>query len=298
MEWLNYHHLLYFWMVARTGSVTAASKELGLTPPTVSAQVRQLEESIGERLFHKRGRRLVLTDMGHVAFRYADEIFGLGREMVETLRGRSTSRAPTLHVGISDLVPKLITHRILEPVLELDPPVRLVCHEGKTSALLAALATHDLDVVLADEPTPSHISVRAFNHLLGTSGVTFFARPELAEPLQTGFPDSLDGQAMLLPMPNTPLRRGLDSWLTQRGVAPRIVAEFEDTALLKVFGEKGAGTFAGPTAIADAIAEEFGVVPIGATDEVRESFYAITVHRRLQHPAVVALSERAKTRLF
>lgn len=298
MEWLNYHHLLYFWMVARTGSVTAASKELGLTPPTVSAQVRQLEESIGEQLFRKRGRRLVLTDMGQVAFRYADEIFGLGRELVETLRGQSTSRAPTLHVGISDLVPKLISHRILEPLLELDPPIRLVCREGKTGALLASLATHELDVVLADEPTPSNVSVRAYNHLLGTSGVTFFARPDAAENLKRGFPESLSGHPMLLPMPNTPLRRSLDTWFARRSITPRVVAEFEDTALLKVFGEKGAGAFAGPTAIAGVIAEEYGVVPIGETDEVRESFYAITAHRRLQHPAVVALSEQAKARLF
>ncbi len=298
MEWLNYHHLLYFWMVARTGSVTAASKELGLTPPTVSAQVRQLEESIGEHLFRKRGRRLVLTDMGQVAFRYADEIFSLGREMVETLRGRSTSRAPSLHVGISDLVPKLISHRILEPVLELDPPVRLVCREGKTSALLASLATHDLDVVLADEPTPSNISVRAYNHLLGTSGVTFFAQPKVAKTLSAHFPECLDAHPMLLPIPNTPLRRSLDTWFARHAIAPRIVAEFEDTALLKVFGERGAGVFAGPTAISDAIVEEFGVAPLGATDEVRENFYVITAHRRLQHPAVVALSKRAKTRLF
>ena len=298
MEWLNYHHLLYFWTVAKTGTVTAASKELGLTPPTVSAQVHQLEEALGEQLFTKRGRHLVLTDMGKVVYGYADEIFGLGRELMDTLRGRPTGRPARLKVGISDVVPKLITHRILEPVLDLDPDVRLVCREGKTQHLLAELATHDLDVVLADEPIPSSVSVKAYNHLLGSSGVTFFATPERARKVKRDFPKSLDGVPVLLPTENTPMRRGLEAWLDQQGIRPQVVAEFEDSALLKTFGEHGAGVFISPTAIADAVCERYAVKIVGQTDEVRESFYLITVHRRLKHPAVVAISDQAKQRLF
>lgn len=279
-------------MVAKTGSIKAASRELGLTPPTVSAQIRLLESSLDEVLFDREGRGLELTDIGRTVLRFAEQIFALGREMDDTLRGKSS--VPILHVGISDLVPKLISHQILAPVLELEPKVRLSCREGKTAHLLAELATHELDVVLADEPIPSTVSVRAYNHLIGSCGVTFFAAESLAAAHRGRFPRRLRGAPWLLPTPNTPMRRSLDHWLDKHELQPEIIAEFDDTALLKVFGEFGAGFFVGPTAIADEIKAQYGVRAVGATEEVRESFYAITAHRRLRHPAVLALSQRAK----
>lgn len=289
---LNYHHLRYFWAVARTGSIKAACRELGLTPPTISAQVRLLEESLGEALFDRDGRSLELTEVGRTVVRYAEQIFSLGREMSDALHGKVS--VPVLHVGVSDLVPKLITHQILQPVLELAPKVRLQCREGKTSQLLGQLATHELDVVLADEPIPSTVSVRAYNHLIGTSGVTFFATSELGRAHRGKFPKRLRNAPWLLPTPNTPMRRSLDYWLAQNDLQPDIVGEFDDTALLKVFGEFGAGFFAGPTVIAKEIEAQYGVRSFGSTEDVRESFYVITAHRRLRHPAVLAISERAQ----
>lgn len=293
MDWLNYHHLLYFWTVAKEGSMVEAAKHLGLAQPTISGQVRQLEESLGVKLFDRVGRRLELTDEGHFVFRYADEIFGLGRELVDTVKRRSSGPRNRLQVGISDLLPKLISHRLLAPALALDEPVQLSCHEDKTERLLAELAVRGLDLVLADSPIGPNVKIKAFNHLLGDSGIGFFATEPLTRKYRRGFPESLDEAPMLLPIEGTVIRRDLDRFFESVGVRPRLVAEFHDSALMKVFGQAGEGLFCSPIAIEKEIRQQYGVRLVGRTEDVRERFYAITVERRIKHPAVIAISTAA-----
>ena len=298
MEWLNYHHLLYFWMVAREGSVTRASRQLRLAQPTVSGQIRTLEAALGEKLFHRKGRNLVLTDVGRVAFRYADEIFGLGRELVEAVRGRGS--APTrLIVGVGEELPKPIVRLLLEPALHLTEPVRLVCREDRPlEDYLAELATHTLDVVLSDAPAPPGSSVRAFSHLLGECGTTFFAAPELAAQLKRGFPASLNGAPCLLPGSRATLRRALDQWLHGRKLRPNVIGEFDDPALMNVFGQDGVGIFPAPSVIERELRRLHNSRVVGRAPELRQRFYALSVERRLKHPAVVAISESARQELF
>jgi LysR family transcriptional activator of nhaA len=298
MEWLNYHHLLYFWVVAREGGLVPAGKVLRLSHPTLSAQVHALEGQLGERLFEKVGRRLSLTAMGRVVYRYADEIFSLGRELVDTVKGRATGQPVRLDVGIADVVPKLLVRRILAPAMALAEPVRLVCREDRYERLLADLAVHTLDLVIADAPVPPGSNVRAFTHLLGESGVGFFATRALAPALARGFPRSLDGAPMLLPLENLTLRRALNQWFDAQGIRPRVVAEFEDSALLNVFGADGVGVFAAPIAVAGEVTRQQRVVLVGRTDAVKERFYAISAERRLKNPAVVAISQAARRELF
>ena len=298
MEWLNYHHLLYFWVVACHGSVTRAAAELRLAQSTVSTQLRTLEEVLGEKLFARTGRRLVLTDVGRLVFRYADEIFGLGRELLETVKGRPTGQPMRLTVGIADAVPKLIAYRLLGPALTGAEPVRIICREDKPDRLLAQLAVHGLDLVLSDAPIGPTTKVRAFNHLLGECGVTFFAAPALARTYRRGFPRSLGGAPMLLPTDNTALRRSLDDWFESEDIRPRVASEFEDSALLMAFGQAGMGLFPAPSAIERQVRSQYGVVVVGRLDTVRERFYAISGERRLKHPAVVAISEAARQRVF
>lgn len=298
MQWLNYHHLLYFWTVAREGSIVKASAKLHLAQPTISGQIKTLEENLGEKLLSRSGRGLVLTEVGQLVYDYADEIFGLGNELIEALRGRPSGRQAKLVVGISDVVPKLISHRILSAALKLDEPVQLVCVEDKTERLLAQLSVHGLDMVLSDQPITGAVRVQAFNHLLGQCGVSFMAAPQIAARHRLGFPGSLRSAPMLLPTNNTVLRRELDQWFDRHDIRPRIVAEFEDSALLKVFGEKGNGIFAAPAAIEDEIAEEYGVELVGRTDEVVERFYFISVERRISNPAVAAITAHAKEAVF
>jgi LysR family transcriptional activator of nhaA len=298
MEWLNYHHLLYFWVVAREGGLVAAGKVLRLSHPTLSAQIHALEEQLGEKLFTKVGRRLVLTEMGRVVYRYAEEIFSLGREMVDTVKGRATGQPVRLAVGIADPVPKLVVRRMLEPAWQGAEPVRLVCYENGYDKLLADLALHALDMVISDAPVPAGSPIRAFNHLLGESGVTFFASKALAAQYKRGFPRSLDGAPMLLPLENLTLRRALNQWFDAHDVKPRIVAEFEDSALLSVFGGDGLGVFPGPAAVESEVCAQYGVQVVGRVDGVKERFYAITIERRLKNPAVVAICEAARQRLF
>lgn len=298
MEWLNYHHLRYFWAAAKEGGVTRASEKLNISQPTVSAQIRDLEEALGAKLFARAGRRLVLTDVGRVAYRYADEIFGLGRELLDTVKGRSTGRAPRLAVGIANVVPKLIAYRLLEPALALDPPVQIVCHEDKPERLLAELAVHELDLVLSDAPVGPGLSVRAYNHVLGECGVAIFGTEKLAAAHRARFPRSLDGAPFLLPTPGTTLGRSLEEWFDAQGIRPRVVGHFEDSALLKVFGQAGRGLFPAPAAIEAEVMREHGVRRVGAVDSVRERFYAISVERKLKHPAVLAISGAARAMLF
>jgi LysR family transcriptional activator of nhaA len=298
MEWLNYHHLLYFWTVVREGGVLAASKKLRLRQPTVTGQVRALEHSLGEKLFERVGRRLVLTETGSFIYRYADEIFTLGRELQDGLKGRRVGRSQPLFVGVTEVVPKLIAYRLLEPVLRMSEEVRLVCREDRAEPLLAALALHELDVVLSDAPVAPSSHIRAFNHLLGECGVTLFAAPRLASRLRSGFPKSLDGAPFLVPPEATPLRRALSQWMEAHAVRPQVRGEFQDSALLKVFGQAGVGVFAAPSAIEAEVKRQYDVEVVGRIESLRERFYAITVERKLKHPAAVAISEAARNEIF
>ena len=298
MEWLNYHHLMYFWVVAKEGGLVPAGKVLRLSHPTLSAQIRTLEERLGEKLFQKEGRKLALTEMGKTVFRYAEEIFSVGRELLEVVKGRTPGHLLHFDVGIVDSVSKLIVRRLLEPALALPGPVRLVCHEDAHDKLLMGLAAHDLDLVIADAPVPVGSRVRAFSHLLGETGVGFFGVKSLVKTFKKGFPKSLDGAPMLLPLEHLPLRRALDQWFDRLGIKPKVIAEFEDSALLKAFGRDGVGVFPGPLATKDVITRHFGVESIGVVPGVRERYYAISVERRLKHPATVAITASARADLF
>ena len=298
MDQLNYHHLRYFWAVAREGSVTRASERMHISQPTVSAQIRELEGALGTKLLARSGRSVVMTEVGRLVYRYADEIFGLGRELVDALEGRPTGRPLKLSVGIANVVPKLVAYRILEPALRLPEPVELECFEDRPERLLAELAVHGLDVVLADAPVPQTVKIKAYSHLLGECGVDLFASPELARRHRGRFPRSLHEAPLLLPTANTSLRGEIDRWLEGRNLTPRVVGDFEDSALMKVFGQSGAGLFPAPSAIADQVTSQYGVRRVGTLDGVRERFYAISVERRLKNPAVVAISEAARSDLF
>ena len=298
MEWLNYHHLFYFWTVAREGGLVPAGKALHLSHPTLSAQIRALEDQLGEKLFTKVGRKLVPTDTGRIALRYAEEIFSLGHEMVDAVKGRSSGQPLRLDVGVVDVVPKLVVRRLLHPALGLEQPVRLVCYEDSYEKLLADLALHTLDIVISDAPIPPGSNVRAFNHLLGESGVSLFGTKSLVARYQRGFPKSLDGAPFLLPLENLTLRRAFNQWFDRHAIKPRVVAEFEDSALLKVFGGDGVGLFPAPTVVEREVLAQYGVVLLGRVDEVYERFYAISVERRLKNPAVVAISDAARHGLF
>ena len=297
MESLNYHHLRYFWAAAREGSVTRASERLNISQPAVSAQIRDLEQALGEKLFTRSGRSIALTETGRVVYRYAEDIFGLGAEMLQTLKGRPTGRPARLRVGIANAIPKLIAHRLLEPAFALPEPVRVQCMEDRPERLLAELAIHGLDVVLADAPAGPTVKVKAYSHVLGECGVSIFGAERLATVRRRGFPRSLDGAPFLLPTPDAALRRLLDPWFESHGIRPDIVGEFDDSALLKVFGQSGAGLFAVPSAIEAEVRRQYGVRLVGRVD-VRERFYAITVEKKLEHPAVVAIAEAARRKIF
>jgi LysR family transcriptional activator of nhaA len=291
MEWLNYHHLRYFWMVAREGGLRPAAEKLHVSAPSISAQIRELEEALGERLFRRIGRANVLTDAGQVVLRYADEIFSLGRELANAVKQRPTAKALRLHVGVADSFPKLVTQQILEPVFALPQVVHVICREGKVEDLLAQLVSHRLDVVLADEPAPGSLKVRVFNHPLGECGVTFCAAPRLASSLRKGFPRSLHHAPALLPAETTGLRRSLDRWFQGLGITPRIVAEFEDAALMKVMASDGRGFIPVPSVVAQEAVDRFSLRIIGATEKCRDQFFAITADRRIHHPAVAVLTQ-------
>jgi len=294
---LNYHHLLYFWTVAKEGSVAAACGVLHVSQPTVSGQVRLLEQSLGHALFEKQGRGLALTEVGRVVFRYADDIFSIGEELREAVRGKVGAARAVVRVGVSDALPKLMVYRMLAPAFSMPERVRVACFEGKFNELLSRLALHDLDVVLGDAPVAASSGFRAFSHKLGESALGAFAAAGLAAKLRKGFPASLDGAPVLLPTPNTLVRRGLDHWLASLEIRPEVVGEFEDSALLKVFGQSGRGVFFAPVAIEREIRSQYQVRLIGRVQAVREQFYAITVERRIIHPAVAHIAACARERL-
>ena len=298
MEWLNYHHLLYFWTVARNGSIARAAEELRLSQPTISNQLKTLEASLGVKLLERQGRRLVLTDVGRTVLRYADEIFRTGRELQRAVKGLPTGERVRLAVGVADVIPKSVAERLLRPAVEKIPELTLTCREGPLGQLLAALALHELDVVLADAPAPEGIKVRAFSHRLGECGVAFVAAPALAAGLRRRFPRSLDGAPALLPMQGTTLRRDLEAWFDAQRVRPLLVGEFDDSALLDAFGRRGGGFFAAPAVLEREVCAALGVSAIGRTDELRVRYWAITVERRLRHPAVAALAETARAETF
>jgi LysR family transcriptional activator of nhaA len=298
MEWLNYHHLLYFYIVAREGTIARAGTELRLAKPTISGQIRQLESALDEKLFTRRGRRLVLTEIGRVVFRYAEEIFSVGRELLEAIKRGAGSKPLRLIVGVDDVLPKLIVRRLLQPAFQLDQPVRIICREDRTvEEFIGELAAHALDLVLTDAPVGPGIRIHAFSHLLGECGTTFFAAPRLAAARRE-FPRSLDGAALLLPGAASMLRRALEQWFLSQGVRPAVVAEFDDPALMNVFGEDGAGIFCGPTVIEQDYRRMYGVKIIGRVRAIRQRFYAISVERRLTHTAVAAITQAARQELF
>ena len=298
MEWLNYHHLLYFWMTAREGSVSKASEKLRLSQPTVSAQIKLLEQVIGFALFQRQGRSLALTDTGRVVFQYAEQIFGVGRELMDAVRSGQVGRALPLMVGVSNAVPKLIACRLLRPMMQEFGPMRLLCREENTDQLIGHLAAHALDVVLTDTPAPPHIRIKVYNHVLGESDTGFFAPPALAGRLRRRFPRSLHELPMVLPTSNTALRRDLDAWFDRIEVHPHIVGEFEDPALMKAFGSESSLVFPAPAAIERDVCRLYGVRAVGRTDAVRERYFAISSERRLKHPAVIAITSNARDTLF
>jgi LysR family transcriptional activator of nhaA len=298
MEWLNYHHLYYFWTVVHEGSVTAASSRLRLAPSTVSVQVGKLEEALGGKLFRLVGRRLEPTDLGRMVFRYADEIFSLGREMMDTIRGLPAMGPLSLKVGVVDVLPKLIVRKILEPAFNLPEQLHLVCYEDKEEKLLAELAMHKIDVVLSNSPVRRGLNIKVYNHFLGECGVTFLSVKELATRFQFGFPESLDRAPMLVPIEMTTMRQSLERWFESLNIRPVIVGEFEDSALLKEFGQHGDGIFVVPSAIEKEVQRQYHVSVVGRTDAVIESFYAISFERIIRHPAVSAISDVARQSLF
>jgi LysR family transcriptional activator of nhaA len=297
VQWLNYHHLQYFWMTAREGSVSRASARLRLSQPTVSAQIKQLEHVLGVRLFNRHGRRLVLTDTGRVALQYADQIFGIGRDLLEAMVTGHPERELPLTVGVSNAVPKLVACRLLRPMAQGPHPVRLICREENTEQLLGHLATHTLDVVLTDTPAPPHIRVKVYNHVLGESATTFFAPTTRAGTLRRRFPRCLHELPIVLPTANTALRHDLETWFDRVEVRPRTLAEFEDPALMKAFGSDSGVVFPAPAAIEDDVCRVYRVRPIGRTD-AKERYYAISAERRLKHPAVIAMTSAARDDLF
>jgi LysR family transcriptional activator of nhaA len=284
-------------VAAKEGGITRAARKLHVSQPSLSAQIQKLEQSLGERLFTRSGRTIALTEMGRIALRYAEEIFGLGQELLDAFEGRHAGRPPRVTAGVANVVPKLIAYRLLEPALRLVEPVQLECLEDHPERLLAELALHRLDVVLSDAPAPPTVRVQAFSHLLGECGVSIFATKELAHAHRRDFPRSLDGAPLLLPTQNTSQRRSLQLWFERERIRPSVVAEFEDSALLKAFGEAGRGLFPAPSAIEREVCKHYGAVVVGRLPEIRERFYALTVERRIRHPAVVAISEGAKRTL-
>ncbi len=291
---INFKHLYYFWMVAKEGGITRASERLHLTPQTISGQLSLLEEQLGEALLTRVGRRLELTETGRLAASYADEIFSLGAELEEQLRDLPSKRTTTFKVGIVDVVPKSIAYRLLVPALQMSEQIRIVCREGSINDLLAALAVHRLDLVLADSPIPASVNVRGFNHPLGECRINFFAHPDLAKAIGPDFPHNLSGAPILLPGDMNAMRSRLQQWLDRQHIHPKIIGEFDDSALMKAFGGAGTGVFTAPAPIAAEVEAQYGVVTIGQTDELRDQFYAISMERKVSHPAVSRITEAAQ----
>lgn len=299
-DWINYHHLLYFWMVAKEKSIARASEKLRLAQPTVSGQLRKLEQAIGDRLYQRVGNTLVLTDLGQIVFRYADEIFTVGKELYDAVQGHAVGRPVRFVVGVPEVLPKLIAYEILRPALQSEDNIQIVCREGRQDEMLARLSIHELDVVLSDSPASSMARVRAFNHLLGECEIGLFGTGSLVERYRTISQDPVSCGAVpfLLPSENTELRRSFEQWSMQSGIKISISGEFDDTALMKVFAQEGAGLIPAPMAIKHHLKEHYDLHCLMTLPEVKEKFYAITVERKIKHPCVIAISENARNTLF
>lgn len=291
---INFKHLHYFWVSARQGGIARASEVLHITPQTISSQISLLEENLGKPLFQKAGRNLKLTDTGRMALKYADEIFALGDELETSIRNTPQSLAPLFRIGISDAVPKSIAYRLLEPAMSIDTPVRFQCRENSLESLLGELALHRLDLVIADGPMPEGLGVKGYNHSLGECGISFLAAPVLVAQLTTEFPGCLNNTPFLFPSPLSSLNAQLHQWLDQYQIYPKFFAEFDDSALMKAFGQAGKGVFMVPSAIASEIQQQFRVEQIGSTEEIRATYYAISTERRLSNPAVIAINRSAQ----
>ena len=298
MATLNFKHLRYFWMVAKTGSIARAAEQLHLTPQSISGQLSDFSEALGVELFRRAGRNLELTDSGRRILSYAEEIFTIGDELLDVLFDQRSKKTLPFRIGIADSLSKSVAYRLVEPALKLPEPVRLICREGRLASLLAELSIHRLDMILADRPMPGNLNVRGYSHLLGESGLTVFGSQPLVDSLRGGFPQLLDNAPLLLPGEDAAIRPKLDQWLESNALRPHIVGEFDDSALIKAFGQAGAGLFVAPTANVDPLCEQYKVVGIGRIDAVVEQLYAITTERRLTHPAIVAISKAAREDVF
>ncbi len=298
MAHLNYKHLRYFWMVAKTGSIVRASEQLFLSPQSISGQLGELEASLGVQLFQKKGRGLEPTEMGRRLLTYADEIFALGDELLDEVHHQTTKKSTPFRIGVSDTVAKSVAYQVISPVLQLEDTFRLFCHEGKLASLLSELSVNQLDLVIADRPMPANLNVRAYNHLIGESKLAIFASPTLsAQHAKTGFPAMLNNAPYLMAGDDFAYKKRLIAWFETKKIYPNIVAEFDDSALLKYFGQAGAGFFAAPSAIADYICKQYDVEKVGNIEAVMDELYVITTERRLTHPAIVAIVE-ATTKIF
>jgi len=298
VEWLNYHHLRYFWTVARKGGVRKAAEDLHVSQPSISAQLRLLEESLGQKLFRRSGRNLVLTETGQLVLNYADEIFSAGRELMNAVKQRPGKHPVRVNIGLTDAFPKLIAFQILRAAFRSEAAVHMICREGEIGPLVSHLQAHRLDIVLADEPASSALKAKTFNHRLGRSGITFCAVPSLAAKLRRNFPQSLDGAPALLPTQNMGMRAALETWFDSKGIRPRVVGEFEDSALMEVCSTGGRGFTAVHTVVDRAALKHFGLRVIARVDECGTDFYAITAERRVKHPAAVAITEHAYSSVF
>jgi LysR family transcriptional regulator, transcriptional activator of nhaA len=290
---INLKQLHHFWTVARAGGIARASERSGLAPQTLSGQIATLESDLGVSLFKRQGRSLALTDTGRMVLDYAEEIFRLGNELEQALHSRAAGRAAPFRVGIADVVPKAIAWLLLAPSMEMPEPMRIVCREGKFDALLGELAIHKLDVVLADSPLPANMDVRGYSHALGESTIGFYATPELANSLEGTFPGNLAGAPLLLPGIEATVRGPLLRWFDAAGLRPRIVGEFDDSALMRAFAEAGAGIFPSASLVGEKLCQQAGMIHLGDAQGVTETYYAISVERRITHPAVRAISDAA-----
>lgn len=296
---MNYKHLHYFLQVAKLGGVLRASEKLHLSPQTISGQIQLLEEDFGTPLFTKSGRGLALTDVGRMVLGYAEDIFSTGAELEAAVRDRPRKgNLLEFRVGVVDAVPKTIACRLIEPASQLPEPVRIVCREWKLDTLLGELAMHRLDLVISDAPIPSTVSVRAFNHRLGSCGVSFFAAPSVLASGAGKFPGCLDGAPLIMPAEDSAVGQRLRAWLQEKSLHPRLVGECDDSALAKEFGRRGMGVFVGPTVLERNIEKQYGVRALGSTPDVMEEFFAISVERRITHPCVTAITEAARNELF
>lgn len=298
MEWLNYHHLYYFWVVAKSQSIKQATLELNLSQPTISTQIKTLENALGEQLFIRQGKSLILSEQGKTVFRFADEIFSIGKEMIQTLKGIRVDRPIKFYVGISDIVPKLIAHHLLQPALDQFENLELHCHEGPTDELFLDLANHNLDLVITDTKPSNYYQTKLFSQTLGSSGVSFFGTKELLKKHPQKFPQCLNGAPLLMPSNQSYLRKGVELWLQEENIQPSRISEFDDTALMKVFGQFGNGFFFSPTVLEKDIESLYDVSRIARVSHLKERFYAVSADRKIIHPAIVTIASQSKKRLF